>query len=201
MRALLAAMTGDADAVPDDCRGADLGGAFQRDSGVARDVIGVLELHHAGGRLALVLGANLGSAINPLVEGSHSDNPASRRLPLGNLLNRADRMRARVALPASGREFHAWARAQPVRTWLPIFIPLFNLALAVVFILPLHGLAKLLTWLPADRPKPNDPSTPLYLDESAIGDPVGGARLCGARDPAHRRHRRNHAAPGTRSPS
>src|ERR1700761_2633170 len=39
--------------------------------------------------LALVLGANLGSAINPLVEGSHSDNPASRRLPLGNLLNRA----------------------------------------------------------------------------------------------------------------
>src|SRR5258708_14294097 len=38
--------------------------------------------------LALVLGANLGSAINPLVEGSHSDNPASRRLPLGNLLNR-----------------------------------------------------------------------------------------------------------------
>src|ERR1700757_3518429 len=38
--------------------------------------------------LALILGANLGSAINPLVEGSRSDNPASRRLPLGNLLNR-----------------------------------------------------------------------------------------------------------------
>ena len=38
--------------------------------------------------LALILGANLGSAINPLVEGSRGDNPASRRLPLGNLLNR-----------------------------------------------------------------------------------------------------------------
>ena len=38
--------------------------------------------------LALILGANLGSAINPLIEGSQSDNPASRRLPLGNLLNR-----------------------------------------------------------------------------------------------------------------
>src|SRR6185437_16905437 len=38
--------------------------------------------------LALILGANLGSAFNPLVEGSHGDNPASRRLPLGNLLNR-----------------------------------------------------------------------------------------------------------------
>src|SRR6476469_6184128 len=38
--------------------------------------------------LALVLGANLGSAINPLVEGARRDNPASYRLPLGNLVNR-----------------------------------------------------------------------------------------------------------------
>ena len=39
--------------------------------------------------LALVLGANLGSAINPLLEGGSSANPASRRLPIGNLINRA----------------------------------------------------------------------------------------------------------------
>ena len=38
--------------------------------------------------LALVLGANLGSAINPLIEGARRDNPASYRLPLGNLANR-----------------------------------------------------------------------------------------------------------------
>src|SRR3954453_4595235 len=38
--------------------------------------------------LALVLGANLGSAIKPLVEGAPRDNPASYRLPLGNLINR-----------------------------------------------------------------------------------------------------------------
>jgi len=37
--------------------------------------------------LALVLGANLGSAINPLLEGSRA-NLASRRLPVGNMLNR-----------------------------------------------------------------------------------------------------------------
>ena len=36
--------------------------------------------------LALVLGANLGSAINPIVEGARRDNPASYRLPLGNLV-------------------------------------------------------------------------------------------------------------------
>ena len=38
--------------------------------------------------LALVLGANLGSAINPVLEGGSSTNPASRRLPIGNLINR-----------------------------------------------------------------------------------------------------------------
>ena len=38
--------------------------------------------------LALVLGANLGSAINPLFEGARRDNPASYRLPAGNLINR-----------------------------------------------------------------------------------------------------------------
>src|ERR1700675_2742925 len=38
--------------------------------------------------LALVLGANLGSAINPIFDGAPRDNPASYRLPLGNLVNR-----------------------------------------------------------------------------------------------------------------
>ena len=38
--------------------------------------------------LALVLGANLGSAINPIFEGARRDNPASYRLPLGNFINR-----------------------------------------------------------------------------------------------------------------
>ena len=38
--------------------------------------------------LALVVGANLGSAINPLVEGASRADPANRRLPLGNLVNR-----------------------------------------------------------------------------------------------------------------
>jgi phosphate:Na+ symporter len=38
---------------------------------------------------ALVLGANLGTAINPVLEGATGDNPAARRLPVGNLINRA----------------------------------------------------------------------------------------------------------------
>ena len=38
--------------------------------------------------LALVLGANLGSAINPVIEGGRRGDMASYRLPVGNLLNR-----------------------------------------------------------------------------------------------------------------
>src|ERR1700761_5891847 len=42
----------------------------------------------ADAAFALVLGANLGSAINPVFEGARRDNPASYRLPVGNLANR-----------------------------------------------------------------------------------------------------------------
>ena len=35
-----------------------------------------------------MLGANLGSAINPLFEGARRGDPASYRLPVGNLINR-----------------------------------------------------------------------------------------------------------------
>ena len=38
--------------------------------------------------LALILGANLGSAINPVLEGGSTKNLATRRVPIGNLLNR-----------------------------------------------------------------------------------------------------------------
>ncbi len=38
--------------------------------------------------LAFVLGANLGTAINPWLESRHGENPAARRLPVGNLINR-----------------------------------------------------------------------------------------------------------------
>ena len=37
---------------------------------------------------ALVLGANLGAAINPVIEGPAGDDPAAKRLPVGNLLTR-----------------------------------------------------------------------------------------------------------------
>src|SRR6202000_955860 len=52
---------------------------------------------------ALVLGANLGTAINPVLEGSTGTDPAARRLPIGNLINRALGVAvALAALPVLG---------------------------------------------------------------------------------------------------
>ena len=133
--------------------------------------------------LALILGANLGSAINPLVEGSRSDNPASRRLPLGNLLNRV--VGCALVLPFLHPIAAALAQIEPNPSRMAAdFHTAFNVALAVLFIVPLNGVAELLTrFLPA-REKPNDPSTPLYLDETALSTP-SVALACAARETLH----------------
>ena len=133
--------------------------------------------------LALILGANLGSAINPLVEGSHSDNPASRRLPLGNLLNRA--IGCALVLPFLHPIAAALERFEPNPSRLAAdFHTAFNVALALVFILPLDGVAALLTRLLPEKKKPGDPSTPLYLDETALATP-SVALACAARETLH----------------
>ena len=120
--------------------------------------------------LALVLGANLGSAINPLIEGAHRDNPASYRLPLGNLANRL--IGILLVAPFLG----------PIGEWLTILEPnlakataafhiAFNVGTAVLFIGFLTPLSRLLkTYLP-QRQQEADPLRPRYLDESALETP------------------------------
>jgi phosphate:Na+ symporter len=120
--------------------------------------------------LALVLGANLGSAINPVVEGARRDNPASYRLPLGNLLNRV----VGVLLVAPF--------LRPISDTLQIWQPdlarqiaefhiAFNVATALIFIGLLDGIARVLKkWLPR-RVQDADPARPRYLDESALETP------------------------------
>jgi phosphate:Na+ symporter len=60
----------------------------------------------------------------------------------------------------------------------------FNLALALVFIFALDGLAWLLVRLLPERRKSADPSAPLYLDETAIDTP-SVALACAAREVLH----------------
>jgi phosphate:Na+ symporter len=133
--------------------------------------------------LALTLGANLGSAINPLIEGSSSSNPASRRLPLGNLLNRL--VGCALALPFLHPIAGALSRFEPDASRMTVdFHTAFNLVLAIVFILPLGWLASFLTSVLPERAKPNNPSTPLYLDELALGTP-SIALACAEREVLH----------------
>jgi phosphate:Na+ symporter len=120
--------------------------------------------------LALVLGANLGSAINPLLEGGVAGDPASRRLPLGNLINRlVGILIALPFLPLLARELTA---LQPDAAKMTAeFHMLFNVALAALFIAPLDAVAWLLVRVLPDRKQPADPSVPRYFDETAPDTP------------------------------
>ncbi len=120
--------------------------------------------------LALVLGANLGSAINPLFEGARRDNPASYRLPLGNLLNRAvGVLLIAPFLRPIAEHWQVWQTDLAKMT--AEFHIAFNVATAIIFIGLLDTLARLLKKLLPNRVQETDPSRPRYLDESALETP------------------------------
>jgi phosphate:Na+ symporter len=126
---------------------------------------------------ALVLGANLGSAINPVLEGGTGGDPTAKRLPIGNLLNRA----IGVAI--------GLAALEPVSRLMVVFEPdnaravadfhtAFNLLLALIFFPLLGPYAALLRRLLPTRVNQADPGRPMYLDPVARDTPVvaiGGA--------------------------
>ena len=138
--------------------------------------------------LALVLGANLGSAINPLIEAGVSGDPASRRLPVGNLLNRLiGVLIALPFLPMIARELSAFQPDAAKMT--AAFHLLFNVALAAVFIGLLDPVAALLVRILPEMKQTADPSAPRYLDEAALRHPAACARQCCARNAALGRYR------------
>lgn len=129
--------------------------------------------------LTLVLGANVGGAITPLVM-TMGQPPAARRVPLGNLLMRT-----------AGAFACIWA--------IPYLIPYlalvsfdvahrvanfhtaFNLALAVVF-LPVVGLVSdLVMRLLPEREVADDEKQPRYLEQSALDSPAV-ALTCASRE-------------------
>jgi phosphate:Na+ symporter len=132
---------------------------------VAKDVIPL----DAG--LAIVLGANLGSAINPLLEGSSRSDPASQRVPIGNLITR---MAGVVAVVVGFRLITPYAAqlgATPERA-LANFHTLFNLVLAAAFLPWINGFAKLLVRLLPQRNEGLEPGAPLYLDPAIRETPA-----------------------------
>ncbi len=120
--------------------------------------------------LALVLGANLGSAINPLLESGHRGDASSYRLPVGNLLNRL--VGVILVAPFLHPIADAMRAFQPDMAKMTAqFHMAFNVLLAFAFIGLLGPLARLLERLFPARKDAADPAAPRYLDESALDTP------------------------------
>jgi phosphate:Na+ symporter len=120
--------------------------------------------------LALVLGANLGAAVNPVLETGSAANPAARRLPVGNLVNRVVGVALTLPFLQPIANLLAWIDPNPVRAAAD-FHTAFNVLTAISFMFFLDQLALLLIRVLPDRKQVTDPSTPLYLDEPSIGGP------------------------------
>jgi phosphate:Na+ symporter len=120
--------------------------------------------------LALVLGANVGSAINPLVEGGRRGDLASYRLPAGNLMVRLAGVA--VTLPFLAPIADAMHVVAPDLAKATAFFHIaFNVVLAVAAIGLLDPLAGLLTRLLPARPPVTDPGAPRHLDPAALDTP------------------------------
>lgn len=130
--------------------------------------------------LALVLGANLGSALNPLVQCWSSTNPAHRRMPVGNLINRL--VGCVVFLPLAEPAVHLLQSIDPDPVRLTAnFHTIFNVVMAMAFIFVLGPFSRLLERMLPDVKAANDPAVPRYLDESVTDSPAV-ALACATRE-------------------
>jgi phosphate:Na+ symporter len=124
---------------------------------------GIVPPHAA---FALVLGGNLGTALNPLLESGVGGDPAAKRLPIGNLVNRVV----------------GCALALVLLKWIgPALIALEpNPTRAVADFHTGFNIARLLVRLLPARVDTADPALPIYLDWAARETPsialAGAAR-------------------------
>ncbi len=128
---------------------------------------GVLPLSAA---MALMIGANIGTAINPLLEGSRGANVAGRRVAAGNLATRlAGAVVVMPLIPWIGRML---VQIEPdLARAVADFHVGFNIVIAMAFLPLLSPVARLLERFLPNPVQAADPSRPIYLDEAAIGSP------------------------------
>ena len=137
-------------------------------------VIFVMSLAAAGvvtpeASLVMVLGANIGTALNPVVA-EWGAEPARLRLPLGNLANRL--LGAAIALPFAAPVARLLvASGEPFARIPADFHVLFNLATALAFLAVLKPLASVLERLLPDRTE-GRPGQPVYLGATPDPDPT-----------------------------
>ncbi len=128
---------------------------------------GVVPLNAA---LALIVGANLGSALNPLLESARGGSAAGRRVVVGNVLTRI--VGAAAALPLLSPIGVGLVEIEPnFSRAVADFHTGFNLVIALACFPLLGPLARLLERLMPEQVAAADPSRPLYLDDAALEAP------------------------------
>jgi phosphate:Na+ symporter len=138
--------------------------------------VGTIPLHLG---FALVLGANIGGAIAPVIM-TLRDIPAGRRVPLGNLLIRG--MGVLICLPLLSQVEPLIAQIDPdPARQLVNFHTAFNLCLAFLFMPFIGPLTRLSELILPDRPREEDESLPRYLDPTAVSTPAA-ALACVSRE-------------------
>ncbi|EHP40296.1 Na/Pi-cotransporter II-like protein [Cupriavidus basilensis OR16] len=121
---------------------------------------------------ALVLGANLGTAINPVLQATAPNDLVSKRLAVGNLLTRAVGVVVALAVLRPFGSFMVTIEPDNARV-VADFHTLFNLVLAGLFLPLLSPFASLLTRLLPPLVEAADPSRPFRHDPVARQIPFG----------------------------
>jgi Na+/Pi-cotransporter len=120
--------------------------------------------------MALVVGANIGTALNPLLEGARTGEAAGRRVAFGNVITRL--VGAVVALPLLWWIGPQLVRIEPnLSRAVADFHTAFNVVLGLAFLALLGPFARLLERMLPDRIEAADPARPLYLDAVAAETP------------------------------
>lgn len=138
--------------------------------------VGTIPLHLG---FALVLGANIGGAIAPVIM-TLRDIPAGRRVPLGNLLIRGMGVLIFLPLLSYVEPLIAQIDPDPARQ-LVNFHTAFNVCLAILFMPFIGPLTRLSELILPDRPREEDESLPRYLDPTAVSTPAA-ALACVSRE-------------------
>jgi phosphate:Na+ symporter len=129
---------------------------------------GVVSLNMA---FVMVLGANLGTALNPIFESSSTFGLAGKRLPLGNLATRVIGCAVALLVLRLVGASPIGVSSDPARA-VAAFHTLFNVAVAVLFFPVLGPFAKLLQRALSSHAEPADPSRAIYLDDAVRGNPT-----------------------------
>jgi phosphate:Na+ symporter len=133
--------------------------------------------------VAMVLGANIGSALNPYFEAAKGDDLSRKRLPAGNFLLRGGVCLLLLSMSVPLASFLDSIPGDAGRTVANFHTGL-NVLIAALFIGVLGPVSKLLERMLPQRTSDTHPDAPRHLDTSVLGSPVE-ALACATREVIH----------------